>query len=212
MKKAVMVMMILVAMLIPMNVHAGSTRTAEATYKGKGKFITTDGNVWKYKRSGLITGVKYTLTFNTKGTANKKDDIIKKAVLTSSMDAVKKCSKRSTTSMKKCADMEDNIRTYCKINYSSSVKFIKGNDTNYKKYLSKRDGKRVIYVTWEDGVVTNSKKDGKSYYFKKPYNYIGYKGVKNIKKGSIIRSYFIWCDCCNQPDDIVDRFDVMIKR
>lgn len=188
------------------------TRKAEATYLGNYKFQTDDGHIWKYKSKGFVKNVRYNITFLTKGTRKVKDDIIKKKPsLTQSMQAVKKCSKGSKTAMQKCAKQEKTIKYFLKQNFSEEIKMIKGGDSQWKT-LDKRAEYDRIYITYEDGVVLNKNKDGKSYYFKKPYNYIGYRGVKGIRKGSVVRTYFIWCTDCNEPDDIIARWDVVIKK
>ena len=41
--------------------------------------------------------------------------------------------------------------------------------------------------------------------------YTSYKYVKGVRKGSKVITYLVYCRSCNEPDDIVARYDVVIK-
>lgn len=85
----------------------------------------------------------------------------------------------------------------------------KGSENKTWKKILHRKGKKSYIVTKATGTVTNPKtkmgKDSCGY----P---ISYKGVKNIKKGSKVTTYLIYCRSCNEPDDIIARYDVVTKK
>ena len=41
--------------------------------------------------------------------------------------------------------------------------------------------------------------------------YTSYRYVKGVRKGSRIITYLVYCRHCNEPDDIVARYDVVVK-
>ena len=41
--------------------------------------------------------------------------------------------------------------------------------------------------------------------------YTSYKYIKGVRKGSKIITYLVYCRHCNEPDDIVARYDVVVK-
>lgn len=41
--------------------------------------------------------------------------------------------------------------------------------------------------------------------------YTSYKYVKGVRKGSKVITYLVYCRSCNEPDDIIARYDVVIK-
>ena len=41
--------------------------------------------------------------------------------------------------------------------------------------------------------------------------YTSYRYVKGVRKGSKVITYLVYCRHCNEPDDIVARYDVVIK-
>lgn len=77
--------------------------------------------------------------------------------------------------------------------------------------LTKRKGKyTLIEVT--QGVCINKRKDGRIINtIRKKYNYISYRGVKGIRKGSRITTYFVYDDS-NEVDTIIKRVDVVKKK
>lgn len=41
--------------------------------------------------------------------------------------------------------------------------------------------------------------------------YTSYKYVKGVRKGSKVITYLVYCKHCNEPDDIIARYDVVVK-
>lgn len=41
--------------------------------------------------------------------------------------------------------------------------------------------------------------------------YTSYKYVKGVRKGSKVITYLVYCRGCNEPDDIIARYDVVVK-
>ena len=85
----------------------------------------------------------------------------------------------------------------------------KGSENRTWKKLLHRKGNKKYMVTKATGTVTNAKnkmgKDSCGY----P---ISYKGISGIKKGSRITTYLIYCRSCNEPDHIIARYDVVVKK
>jgi hypothetical protein len=105
--------------------------------------------------------------------------------------------------IKKCSKAEKKIRKkYRKVKIVSTGK-------KFDRLLTSRKNKKYYLVEKETGIVTNAKKgDGLTSHG----YYISYKRVKGIKKGSRIVSYFVYQKGNNHIDDIIDRYDVVIKR
>lgn len=61
------------------------------------------------------------------------------------------------------------------------------------------------------GKVINKRKDGKILGEKGKYDYISYRSVKGAKRGDVIMTLFIYAPGGKDIDDIVDRFDYIIK-
>ena len=89
------------------------------------------------------------------------------------------------------------------------TKYIKGGENSWEK-LDHRKGKSYYYVTYELGKVVDGKGNGKSLYFKAPYNYISYRGISGAKKGKYVLTYFVWCKTCNECDDMIARYDLVL--
>jgi len=89
-----------------------------------------------------------------------------------------------------------------------NVKFIvnDGSDEFWQK-IENRKGKKFYYVEKVSGTVINNKKDGTAGWY-----YISYKHVKGVKKGSKVISYFVYSRTNNYCDDIIARYDVVIKK
>lgn len=92
-----------------------------------------------------------------------------------------------------------------------NTKYIEGGESMWNT-IEHRKGKRCYYVTYEVGYVTSKAKDGASYYFKAPQNYISYRRVPGVKKGSKVLTYFVWCRECNECDDMIARYDVILRK
>jgi len=73
--------------------------------------------------------------------------------------------------------------------------------------ISHRKGKRYYLVEKFQGVALN-KVDGRD-----PNGYyISYKYVKGVRKGSKVITYLVYSKNNNEPDDIIARYDVVIKH
>lgn len=87
------------------------------------------------------------------------------------------------------------------------VKFISTRKLTLKM-IESRKGKGIIYVEIDNGIVLNHKKDG----IDELGYYVCYKRVKKARKGSKIRSYFVYDPNNNYCDGIEGRCDYIIRR
>ena len=89
------------------------------------------------------------------------------------------------------------------------VKIITRTKHNFNKIwkeTSRRKGKGYYLVEKFQGTALNK------YIGRDPNGYYtSYKYVKGVRKGSRIITYLVYCRHCNEPDDIVARYDVVIK-
>lgn len=89
------------------------------------------------------------------------------------------------------------------------VKIITRTKHNFNKIwkeTSRRKGKGYYLVEKFQGTALNK------YIGRDPNGYYtSYKYVKGVRKGSRIITYLVYCRSCNEPDDIVARYDVVIK-
>lgn len=76
--------------------------------------------------------------------------------------------------------------------------------------LRSRDGDIIIEKMI--GTVTNKKGDGRLMGVGNKYNYISYKGVKDIRKGDVVLTIVIYNPSTNFEDDIIERFDYIIDK
>lgn len=89
-----------------------------------------------------------------------------------------------------------------------NVKFIVNDGSSrFWDQIESRKGKKCYYVEKVTGKVTNNKKDGTAAGY-----YISYKRVNGVNKGSKVISYFVYSRTNNYCDDIIARYDVVIKR
>ena len=109
-------------------------------------------------------------------------------------------------SVKQCETVEKRIKKAYK--HVKIVKHTKNNDDRFWYVVEHRKGKKYYIVEKITGTVTNSKKDGKD---ANGY-YISYKRVKGVKSGSKVTSYFVYSRGNNYCDDIIARYDVVIKK
>ena len=90
------------------------------------------------------------------------------------------------------------------------VRLITRTKHNWKqtcREISHRKGKRYYLVEKFQGVALN-KVDGRD-----PNGYyISYKYVKGVRKGSKVITYLVYSKNNNEPDDIIARYDVVIKH
>lgn len=110
----------------------------------------------------------------------------------------------AATTNQKVQAVEKQIRKRYK-----KVKFIKndGSERFWSK-IESRKGKPFYYVEKTIGRVINNKKDGKDI---NGY-YISYKGVKGVKRGDKVVSYFVYSRSNNYCDDIIARYDIIIRK
>jgi len=108
--------------------------------------------------------------------------------------------------VKSCERAERIIRRRYQKN-GRKVKFYESADLSSRR-LRTRKNRNIVIVEKVTGTVVNprtgrGKADGW---------YINYKSVKGIRKGSKVTSYFVYNPKTNYLDDIIARFDVVIKR
>lgn len=109
-----------------------------------------------------------------------------------------------------CRQVEKSIKK--KYGKFGKVKFYKSENLKNKTLLH-RKGTGKIIVEKCTGVVVNKKGDGKYKAANGKFYYICYAGwVKNVKKGMRITSYFVYNKDTNYTDDIIERYDVVVKR
>lgn len=111
----------------------------------------------------------------------------------------------STDAEEKAKDIEDNINS----SYPNSF-YISAGEEQWN-ILERRHKKSYHYVTYEVGKVLNDQGDGKTYNFRES-DYISYRSVKGVKTGDCVLTYFVWCNDCNCCDDVIARFDVVLKK
>lgn len=89
------------------------------------------------------------------------------------------------------------------------IKIITRNKHNFNKVWKQtvhRKGKGYYLVEKFQGTALNK------YIGKDPNGYYtSYKYVKGVRKGSKIITYLVYCRHCNEPDDIIARYDVVVK-
>ena len=89
------------------------------------------------------------------------------------------------------------------------VKIITRTKHNFNKVWKEtahRKGKGYYLVEKFQGTALNK------YIGKGPNGYYtSYKYVKGVRKGSKVITYLVYCRGCNEPDDIVARYDIVIK-
>lgn len=89
------------------------------------------------------------------------------------------------------------------------VKIITRTKHNFNKVWKQtahRKGKGYYLVEKFQGTALNK------YIGKDPNGYYtSYKYVKGVRKGSKIITYLVYCRHCDEPDDIIARYDVVVK-
>lgn len=108
-----------------------------------------------------------------------------------------------TNANQKCSAMEQKIKKRYK-----KVKFYPSGKKCWKA-IKNRKGKSYYIVEKLPGTVTNKKGDGKT-----KDGYISYRHLrnKNIKKGAKVVSYLVYSKNNNSCDDVIARYDVIIRR
>lgn len=109
-----------------------------------------------------------------------------------------------------CKKMEKRIKK--KYKKHGKVKFYDTKDITLEMLLN-RKGTGKIIVERCAGEVLNPKGDGRYKAGDGEYYYICYTGwVKHCKKGMKVVSYFVYNKDTNYTDDIIERYDVVVKR
>lgn len=86
------------------------------------------------------------------------------------------------------------------------VRFYNSTNLSTRK-LKTRKGKGVVIVEKIRGTVTDNRSNGNT-----NGCYISYKSVKGVRKGSQVVTYLVYNPRTNYIDDIIRRYDVVIKR
>lgn len=96
-----------------------------------------------------------------------------------------------------------------KIEKKYKIKAVDSSALTYNKITHR---KNQVLIERCIGKVKNKKKDGKLLNGNSDYGtYISYKNIK-CKKGDIIVSYFLWNPENNAEDDVIARWDFVIKK
>ena len=89
------------------------------------------------------------------------------------------------------------------------IKIVTRNKHNFNKVWKEtahRKGKGYYIVEKFQGTALNK------YIGRDPNGYYtSYRYVRGVRKGSKVITYLVYCRHCNEPDDIVARYDVVIK-
>ena len=111
-----------------------------------------------------------------------------------------------TAAKNKPATIERTIkRKYKKVQFVDTVAI---SDKQFWKIILHRTNKKYYVVAKVLGFVLNSKKDGRD---TEGY-YISYRGIKGVREGSVVLTYLVYGKGNNEPDDIIARYDVVLKR
>lgn len=95
-----------------------------------------------------------------------------------------------------------------KFNKKPKVKILSEKKITYNMLIKRKN--KTLYIGYITGKCIDNKGNGKLY-IDSPYNYISYKSVKGIKKGNIVRTFTVYNPYNNYEDDIIKRFDKIIK-
>ena len=110
---------------------------------------------------------------------------------------------KAATSNRKAAKIEKSIKKKYQ-----RIRIIKGDDSEkFWNKIEHRKGKSFYYVEKVTGTVINKKGDGAA-----EDGYINYRRVKGIKPGSKVVSWFVYSRNNNAWDDIIARYDLLIKK
>lgn len=108
--------------------------------------------------------------------------------------------------VKQCKTIEKRIKKAYK--HVKIINHTKNNDNRFWHVIEHREGKKYYVVERITGTVTNSKGDGRD----ASGEDISYKRVKGVRAGSKVTSYFVYSRNNNYCDDIIARYDVVIKK
>lgn len=116
----------------------------------------------------------------------------------------------STTSVE-AALRNNNLKKYRKVAEKIEKKYsLKATDSSKLDYEKITHRKYTVILERCIGKVKNKNKDGKVLNTNEGY-YISYKDVK-CKKGDIVITYFLWNPENNLDDDVIARWDFVIKN
>lgn len=116
----------------------------------------------------------------------------------------------SIISEKDKKEVVENIKEYEELSKRYDVEIYDTSNLTLE-VLQNRNGK--IIIEKRIGIVENESGDGKTLNDGnngKNNFYINYSNVKNVNKGNVILTYFVYNPCNNSTDDIVYRYDRII--
>lgn len=110
---------------------------------------------------------------------------------------------KAATSNRKAVKIEKGIKKKYK-----RIRIIRGDGSEkFWNKIEHRKGKSFYYVEKVTGTVINKKGDGVA-----EDGYINYRRVKGIKPDSKVVSWFVYSRNNNAWDDIIARYDLLIKK
>lgn len=139
-------------------------------------------------------------------TARKIKIVVMMFIMIFSVGAIPAEASAKSPAVKQCETVEKRIKKAYK--HVKIINHTKNNDDRFWHVIEHRKGKKYYVVERIAGTVTNSKKDGRD---ANGY-YISYKRVNGVKAGSKVISYFVYSRSNNYCDDIIARYDVVIKK
>lgn len=108
----------------------------------------------------------------------------------------------------KCKRVE---KTICRRFKKKKVEFYRTKDLTNKKLRNRRKHRKII-VEVVTGTVINPKTGAGKADLSNANWYIDYKCVKNTKKGDRIVTYFVYNPKTNYIDDVIARYDVVVRK
>ncbi len=116
--------------------------------------------------------------------------------------------KVNTKTQTKIVRTERQVKRVCKRKWHKKAKFVKS--TAKGLYYTKRQRKGKSYVLIEKvyGICLDNKGNG----IGNDGCYISYQRIKGVHKGSRVLTYLVWSPKNNTIDDIVYRYDVVLKK
>lgn len=110
---------------------------------------------------------------------------------------------KAATSNRKAVKIEKSIKKKYK-----HIRIIRGDGSEkFWNKIEHRKGKSFYYVEKVTGTVINKKGDGAA-----EDGYINYRRVKGIRPGSKVVSWFVYSRTNNAWDDIIARYDLLVKK
>lgn len=137
-------------------------------------------------------------------------EVLAAVVFLSMSCGVMEASAMNKSAKQKCETVEDTICKRYSNHYNLKVKIYNAENLTNKKLRSRKNSGKVI-VEKVTGIVANAR-TGAGNVEKVKNWYICYKHVKGIRNGSRVVSYFVYDPKTNRMDDIIDRYDVVVKK